>query len=367
MKVVSGFCHAAVAVSLALSLAACGGGGKSSPSQGFIPSSQLRAAYGVNRIAPHFVAPLLPPAGTIYLGAYVNPGGRETVSQQIVSTAAFETSISRTLAIDMHYHQWSDPIIGLAEQDDATHGRIPLVSWHCADANLKTGVTDADVAAGKYDAAIARRAIAVRKFGHPIFLRYKWEFNLLYNKYCENPPHDYIDKWGKPHYSTADFIAAWIHIRQIFTANGATNVVWLWSPSGNGVAPSTYYPGDSQVDWIGLDWYDSFNLYFTDIYNMSHNENTHRDVSTYPYLSTTWPNKPLMISETGAVQNWQVSYFTGNASHLAADPSLQQNFPNVKAYVYWNSTGSRGNFQIGPALQTFKTFADLPYESGFQQ
>ena len=367
MKAIS-LIHVATVGAFALAVAGCGGGSKTASAPSLLPSVATRQAaqFAFGRPAhPTFSAPLLPPPGTIYLGAYVNLGGHETVQQQIVSTAKFETSINRTLAIDMHYHQWSEPLISVAEQDDAAHGRIPLVSWACGDLG-GVGVKDADIAAGLYDARIKQGALSVKKFGRPIFLRYKWEFNLLYNTKCADPAHDIKDTNGQPRYSPTEFVAAWNHIRAVFAANGAKNVVWLWNPSGNVMAPDAYYPGDAQVDWIGTDWYDSFNLYFTDIYDMTFNTKTGKSVWTYPYLSTHWPNKPLMISETGAVQTWQVNYFAGDATHPCADASLQQNFQNIQAYVYWDSTGSRGNFQIIAALQNFKAFADLPYESGSQ-
>ena len=115
--------------------------------------------------------------------------------------------------MDLHYHIWSDTLSGIGEQDDISHGRIPFVSWSCVDANM-TGVKDADIAAGLYDAAIARRAAAMAALApEVIFLRYKWEMNLVHNTQCADPAHDIVDKFGKTHYSPTEYIAAWKHIR----------------------------------------------------------------------------------------------------------------------------------------------------------
>ena len=50
-----------------------------------------------------------------------------------------------------------------------------------------------------------------------------------------------------------EFIAAWRHVVNIFDAEGATNVQWVWDSQAaafcNGRAQS-YYPGDAYVDWI---------------------------------------------------------------------------------------------------------------------
>ncbi len=319
---------------------------------------------------PTYAAPrragqnLLPPPGTIFIGAFVDTTGHSSDAQQIAETASFETSLGRKLAIHLHYHLWSDPMIGTAENDDALNGRIPLISWSCNDG--VTGVKDADIAAGLYDSAIAKRAVAVANYARPIFIRFKWEMNLLYHNTCADPAHDVRDNYGKRHYSPIEYIAAWEHIRTIFQANGATNVIWVWNPSGNGMKPGAYYPGDSQVDWIAFDWYDSFNNFFQTTYTLTYNNKTRRDVWTYPYLAAHFPNKPLMIGETGAVQDWQLSYFNGDPSDLNADQSLQTSFPRIKAYVYWDSKGTRGDYEIlaTNGLPAFSAFVNGPYESG---
>ena len=48
----------------------------------------------------------------------------------------------------------------------------------------------------------------------------------------------------------------------------------MWNPSGNGIDPNLYYPGDAAVDWIAFDWYDTFNLYFDTIYRYSFDPKT---------------------------------------------------------------------------------------------
>ena len=58
----------------------------------------------------------------------------------------------------------------------------------------------------------------------------------------------------------AAYVAAWDHIRAIFTAVGATNVSWVWCPTGIGFEDGRakpYYPGDNEVDWVCADVYSS--------------------------------------------------------------------------------------------------------------
>ena len=177
---------------LAAAGAACSGSPATNPNPAPLrPAAFARAASALVRVH----GPLLPPARTIYLGAFVAPNPNPQPAQQIVDTANFESQIGRKLAVNLHYHLWSDTLAGLGEQDDVNNGRIPMISWSCVDSN-KTGVKDADVAAGLYDSAIAKRAAALANLKSRVFLRYKWEMNLVYNPQCADPAHDIHDPYG---------------------------------------------------------------------------------------------------------------------------------------------------------------------------
>jgi beta-mannanase len=64
---------------------------------------------------------------------------------------------------------------------------------------------------------------------------------------------------GRNGNTTADAVAAWKHVRNIFKDVGATNIVWIWSANvqAPGYTPySSVYPGDEYVDWVGIDGYN---------------------------------------------------------------------------------------------------------------
>ena len=404
-------------------LAACSGSTTAVPPSASDPRAIGPAVPALPAAPASFSAPMLPPPGTIYVGAYVNPQVSPLPPDQAeTATEALESTLGRTLAMHLHYHHFYDLIAGVGEQDDAIQGRIPVVSWDCADYLSGTGaVTDADIAAGKYDGpnlpgglpGIILQAQKAKAFGHPIFLRYKWEMNLQYQTACANANDDAAWTYqGKQHYSATDYIAAWDHIRDVFRAQGANNVVWLFNPSGGGnLPPSLYYPGDSEVDWVGLDWYDVKNYYFYPQYWQEGPANG--QPWTYPYLTgiykglvpanmpapgtnspstiaaylATFPgaNKPLMITETGAENGvlpdieplFQNQLFTGctgstictNPPNLSADQALQTDFPNIQAYIYWDSNGHRdngllGNYSFfGSGFAAYAQFMSGPYES----
>ncbi len=139
------------------------------------------------------------------------------------------------------------------------------------------------------------------------------------------------------------FVSAWRHIRTIFQQVGATNVAFVWCPASSGVDPGPYYPGDTSVDWIGIDGYDrsgtsTFATLFTDFY-------------------TQWVGhgKPMMVAETGAPPSNQVAYLNSIA---AAMPSL----PEFKAVVYFDAPGPEGTWVLsGPGLGAFAALARNPY------
>ncbi|WP_217631238.1 glycosyl hydrolase [Modestobacter sp. DSM 44400] len=56
-----------------------------------------------------------------------------------------------------------------------------------------------------------------------------------------------------------EFVLAWRHVHDRFTALGVTNVAWTWAPNAvyTGGAPlAPLYPGDAYVDAVGLSNYN---------------------------------------------------------------------------------------------------------------
>jgi len=55
-------------------------------------------------------------------------------------------------------------------------------------------------------------------------------------------------------------VAAWRHIVNLFRAEGARNVTWLWAvnvinPRSGVPSPRPWWPGSSYVTWVGIDGY----------------------------------------------------------------------------------------------------------------
>jgi hypothetical protein len=309
-------------------LVGCGEGGQT--------SSTIPATGGGSTPPPLLMTP---PAGKIYLGVYVNPSQIPSPPPTLLS--GFEQSIGRNLALSTHYYGFYDTFPGPYEADDIAHGRIPIDSWDCQPPN-------AAIAAGKDDAAIIKRADAIKAFGYPIFLRYMWEMNLPatinFRWICYDPATDLPE--GE--FSPQEYIAAWDHIRAIFAQQGVSNVIWVWNPSGSR-NPISYYPGASEVDWTGFDKYDDANLDFFDTY-----------AQAYSFLAPL--GKPILVGETGATEQIQPTFFAD------APSVLENDFPLIKGFVYFDSmnvnfAGSYSWVIGNGTLSNFAAMANNPYLS----
>ena len=135
------------------------------------------------------------------------------------------------------------------------YGAIPFFSWGSQSVPVPSDLNEpafqlADITNGAYDNYIRDFAEGARDWGHPFFLRFNWEMNGDWFPWAErangNQPGDYV--------------AAWRHVHDIFTAVGATNATWVWCPYVNSkpeMGPiARYYPGDEYVDWTSLDGFN---------------------------------------------------------------------------------------------------------------
>ena len=154
-----------------------------------------------------------------------------------------EVVIGRRYAIDHRYYKWDVPFPGIYEAWTTGAGRIPLLTWVPRKVD-GTWIEWRVIAGGAYDALIRERERALRDVRAPIMLTFHHEPDT-----SNWPPSDYV--------------AAWRRVVDIFRAQGATNVSWVWNlmaytfaPGGRD--PEPYYPGNSYVDWMAADGYNWF-------------------------------------------------------------------------------------------------------------
>ena len=105
------------------------------------------------------------------------------------------------------------------------YGAIPFFSWGSHSIPVPGDLNEpdfqlADIFAGSYDAYIREFAEGARDWGHPFFLRFNWEMNGDWFPWAE----------GVNGNQPGEYVAAWRHVHDIFTAVGADNATWVWCP-----------------------------------------------------------------------------------------------------------------------------------------
>jgi beta-mannanase len=208
------------------------------------------------------------------------------------------------------------------------HGAIPFFSWASQSTPASVDEPDfqlSDVIAGRYDDYIREFAQGAKDWGHPFFLRFNWEMNATWFEWAE----------GVNGNQSGEYVTAWRHVHDIFTAVGADNVSWVWCPyvdPGNKLQDlASLYPGDEYVDWTGLDGYNwgtnpaspkgwkSFDELFR---------------STYDNITgTIAPSKPLVVSEVGS------SEYGGSKAAWIEDAlaSVRSNYPKLRGLIWFDN------------------------------
>lgn len=259
-----------------------------------------------------------PPAKGAWIGAAVQP--RETTPEgRIQAFQEFESVTGRALDVVHTYHPWDEPFPSEADRHFLENGQQLLIGW--------AGSDSPGIAAGHHDQVIKQRARDVKAVGKPLMIAYRFEMDR--------------PNLRSQVRSAKDYIAAWKRIRRIFEQEGATNVGWVWAPTAKGFTEgdaADFYPGDNQVDWLGVDAYTGPRLRpFSEV------------MRAYMEFAAEHPGKPIMIAEFG------LSDRDGKRpAWLKAAREYVKEQPRIKAVLYFNGNSeARANAQL--ALQPSET------------
>jgi hypothetical protein len=251
----------------------------------------------------------------------------------------FEQNTGKKVSV-CHYGQpapWSQTTFYSSTADLCTNrGALVTMDMDTGSVPLK------DITAGTYDASIITWAKNVKTWGRPFFLRFDTEMNGTWEPYGP----------GKNNNTPQDFIDMWRHFHDVVAGQGATNVTWLWVPnvgvadSGSIYSLDKFYPGDSYVDWTGLDGYNdgSTSIGFYSLFKPS-----------YDLLLSLAPSKPVAIGETSSHE------FGGQKANWITDAlstQLPQNFPKIKMLLWFNwRIYEKGTWQDWPIESSASTQA----------
>jgi hypothetical protein len=267
------------------------------------PTATPRVLPGTPVPDPASDGPLVPNSGA-YLGAFVQPS-QDTGPAEIAAVVSFEHQLGHRLGLVHVYHTWTAAFPSAADEYFADSGSLLLITWG--------GTPDTKaIIAGKYDAMIRARAEAIKRLGHPVLLEFRHEMDRPDLQWAIHSP--------------ADYIAAWDHIRAIFTAVGADNASWVWCPTANGFQTGraqAFYPGNNEVDWVCADAYSA---------------SPSQPLSAAAGAFLSWAShhpKPVLIGEFGVSGDP-----AGWAAWLAGVGQMAMRDSQIKALAYFDADGS---------------------------
>jgi hypothetical protein len=287
------------------------------------------------------LSPLLVPSSGVLFGNYPGSGGAGSCDSSSTNGAVlfrnFETLVERTpttngiLDVAHFYHDWNDFVTTFpTTNEDAlvAEGRLLFVNWTPRIYGTSTIFQWADIAAGIYDATyVDPTARKMRDWGQKFFIGFHSECNSG------------SSAQGGAYGTDAEYASAAQHVHDRFIAQGCTNAVWVFNPSGHMdmiSRMSTLYPGDAYVDWIGYDPYGNSGQDLTYVMDTKY--------PVYNWATVTKSGshtKPLMWIEWGDTES---ATGTSKATYFGQVQSqLTVSYPLVKAIVYFNSPTSTGD------------------------
>lgn len=267
---------------------------------------------------------LVPSCGALW-GAYVPNYG----------LTGLEAKVGRKFDIFQEYHDFSTSNNGaIPNTNDTTllgGGRILLASWQPRVFSAGTNYSWSDISSGSLDTSIIiPQAQRVKALGSTkLFLAFDPEF--------DDPSSHSVAAYGTP----AQYVAAYRHIHDVFAAQGVANVVWVWTPTGYSGYYSTlssFYPGDTYVDWMGYDPYNFFSCGGRTTWNMPSTVfSTYYDWVGSGNLGPGAAGKPMMLDEYGSHDD--PNNASRNQQWYESIPSALQALPRLKALAEFDSVG----------------------------
>jgi len=266
---------------------------------------------------------------------------------------AFTSLIGKSPAIVMWYQSWANT--GSKEFSPTrmnavvARGAMPMVTWEPHD--YTRGVDQPTfalrvIASGTHDAYIRQWARDAKAWGKPFYLRFGHEMNGNWYSWGQ----------GVNGNSPEHYIAAWRRIVNIFRAEGTTNVRWVWCPMA-GRPFTTLYPGDSYVDWVGLDGYN---------WGTSQSWSSWKSMlmvfgSSYTTLASM-TTKPILIGETASATVGGDKAAWIRQGFLT---DLPTKFPRIKAVIWFHKL-KEADWRINSSATTLDAYKAAVVDSRYQ-
>jgi len=245
---------------------------------------------------------------------------------------ALATQLGKAPSSVGYFQYWNHPFDSSKVQTAWSRGALPVMTWMSKpdDGSGDGPYSLTNITAGNFDAYLYQYAGDIVRANLPIAIRFDHEMNGNWYPWAAGgcgPCHT----TGRT--TSADYIAAWRHVWQIFQNVGANqNVIWVWSPGrpdglstnpASGITSiASDYPGDQYVDWVGATVYWRKTDTPTDFTTSFGN--------TLTQLKAVAPTKPIFFSEIGAAQSADTAapdmtkqvWITNTLSAFLADPAI---------------------------------------------
>jgi hypothetical protein len=234
------------------------------------------------------------------------------------------------------YQGWDEPYPAQTVATSWQHGALPMITWESKPsddtdpAQSDPAYSLSDIINGNYDTYLRTFAAAVAAEGLPVVIRLDQEMNGNWFPWSE----------GVNGNTSGQFVQMWQHVWNIFQAAGANNdVIWLWAPNRvdnlpHAPALSELYPGDSYVDWIGVDAYWRYATEaptFAAVFGES-----------FADLATV-SDKPIFIAETSGIETDPSTGADVGSDKVQFTTSLLQSIesdPQIVGFSWFNNVAS---------------------------
>lgn len=298
--------------------------------------------FALRTTLPAFNSLWVPTCGA-WLGAAVTNGTTQNFS-------AHETKIGRLLDVLRIYHtpgSWTQLTTKELNYIDA--GRKLLLSVK-PSSQWSNAVGVAYGGSATVDAQMASLAQSIASIKPYKIMLIVWH----------EPENDVIGGGGPGNNGTpTQYVEMWHNVRNIFDANGATNVIWCWCiqniPTYRNLI-SSLWPGNSYVDWVMWDAYADSKNTITNVIQGGYNWLLTNSDSTHDYAG-----KPWGLAEWGVgINNYYptVAAQTNGINQLNAALNVNDQFPRLKLVSYFD--------ELAPALlpgsiPAYSNFVHSPY------
>jgi endoglucanase len=306
-----------------------------------------------------------------YPGAYLGDANStpQTIAGAILAFGTLtgkQPSLVKTfhsLNCDFTANGWCGQVLRAAASTGATNYVALDLKWTGAPSG---GVLDA-IVAGQADARLAAVAQGIRSVGSLVMLEPGWEMNGNWSYAWQGVMN------GSDAGAPAKYVAAWRHLVDVFRAQGATNVRWVFNPNvGNALTHTAsgatswnwyanYYPGDAYVDYVGAHGFNGPSVWGGSWQSFDTMTNGAGADYMLSDLATRYPTKPIIIGEFATQEG-----SAGEKAQWIADAyqRLRAN-PRVVGAVWFNAN-KEADWRVDSSPASLQAFQAAMAQAGVQ-